>query len=81
MVNQGAITVAGRSGYQITWKVAPSYSGPGGTVEAIAVPVPGQSGYFTLIDIGVDDSAQAPTLGSVNSQIIGNISDANAAGA
>ncbi|HEX4787223.1 MAG TPA: DUF2510 domain-containing protein [Actinospica sp.] len=78
---QGAITVAGRSGYQVTWKVVPSYSGPGGTVEAIALPVPGQSGYFTLIDIGVDDSAQAPSLSSVNSSIINAITDSSAAGA
>jgi hypothetical protein len=81
VVSQGAITVAGRSGYQITWSVVPNYSGPGGTVEAIAVPLPGQAGVFTLIDIGVDNSAQAPTLSSVNSQIIAGISDSNAAGA
>lgn len=81
VAGQGAISVAGRSGYQITWKVVPDYSGPGGTVEAIALPVPGQSGYFTLIDIGVDNSAQAPSLSTVDSQIIGAISDSSAAGA
>ena len=81
VAGQGAITVAGRAGYQVTWKVTPSYSGPSGTVELIALPVPGQSGYFTLIDIGVDQSAQAPTLGSVNSQIINAITDSSAAGA
>jgi hypothetical protein len=81
VVSQGAITVAGRSGYQITWKAVPSYSGPSGTVEAIAMPVPGQSGAFTLIDIGVDISSQAPSLSTVNSQIIGSITDSSAAGA
>jgi hypothetical protein len=81
VVGQGAVTVAGRSGYQITWKVVPDYSGPGGTVEAIAMPVPGQSGFFTIIDIGVDDSAQAPSLSSVSSQIIGDITDSSAGGA
>lgn len=81
VAGQGAITVAGRSGYQITWKVTPSYSGPSGVVEVIALPVPGESGYFTLIDIGVDQSAQAPSLATVNSQIIDGITDASAAGA
>lgn len=81
VVSQGAITVAGRVGYQVTWSVVPNYSGPSGTVEIIALPVPGQSGYFTLIDIGVDQSAQAPTLATVNSQIISGITDSSAAGA
>jgi hypothetical protein len=81
VVSQGAVTVAGRSGYQVTWSVVPTYSGPGGTVEGIAVPVPGESGYFTLIDIGVDNDAQAPSLSSVNTQIISGITDSNAAGA
>ena len=81
VVSQGAVTVAGRAGYQITWSVVPSYSGPGGTVEGIAIPVPGQSGIFTLIDIGVDNSSQAPSLSTVNSQIISGITDSNAAGA
>jgi len=81
VVNQGAVTVAGRSGYQITWSVVPSYSGPSGTVELIALPVPGESGYYTLIDIGVDQSSQAPALSTVNSQIIAGITDSNAAGA
>ena len=80
VVNQGAITVAGRAGYQITWSVVPDYSGPSGTVEAIAIPVPSQTGYFTLIDIGVDQSAQAPTLSTVDSQIIANITDSSASG-
>jgi len=80
VVSQGAVTVAGRAGYQITWSVVPNYTGPSGTVELIAVPVPSQSGYFTLIDIGVDQSAQAPTLSSVTSQIISNITDSNATG-
>jgi hypothetical protein len=43
--------------------------------------VPGQSGYFTLIDIGVDQSSQAPSLSSVNAQIITNITASGAAGA
>lgn len=82
VVSQGAVTVAGRAGYQITWSVVPSYSGPSGTVEAIAVPVPGNSGYFTLIDVGLDQSSQAPSLSSVNSQVISNITAAsNGAGA
>ena len=81
VVDQGAVTVAGRSGYQITWSVVPSYSGPSGTVELIALPVPGESGYYTLIDIGVDQSSQAPSLSTVNSQIIAGITDSNAAGA
>ena len=79
--SQGSITVAGRTGYQVTWTVVPSYSGPGGTVEAIALPVPGESGYLTLIDIGVDNSSQAPSLSSVQSQIINGITDSSAAGA
>ncbi|HET9172863.1 MAG TPA: DUF2510 domain-containing protein [Actinospica sp.] len=81
VVGQGAVTVAGRSGYQVTWNVVPSYAGPSGTVEVIALPVPGQSGYFTLIDIGVDQSSQAPSLATVNSQIINGITDSSAAGA
>lgn len=81
VVNQGAITVAGRAGYQITWSVVPDYTGPSGTVEVIAVPVPSQSGYFALIDIGVDQSAQAPSLTSVNTQIISDITDSDATGA
>jgi Protein of unknown function (DUF2510) len=81
VVSQGAITVAGRAGYQITWSVVPNYSGPSGTVEAIAVPVPSQTGYFTVIDIGVDQSAQAPSLSSVNSQIVAGITDSAASGA
>ena len=81
VVDQGAITVAGRAGYQITWSVVPSYSGPSGTVELIALPVPGESGYYTLIDIGVDQSSQAPSLSTVNSQIIAGIADSSAAGA
>jgi Protein of unknown function (DUF2510) len=81
VVSQGALTVAGRAGYQVTWSVVPSYSGPSGTVEGIAVPVPGHSGFFTLIDIGVDQSSQAPSLSSVNSQIISSITDSSAAGA
>ncbi|HWG27098.1 hypothetical protein [Actinospica sp.] len=79
--SQGAVTVAGRSGYQVTWSVTPNYSGPSGTVEVIALPVPGQSGYFTLIDIGVDQSSQAPSLATVNSQVISAITDSSAAGA
>jgi hypothetical protein len=81
VVSQGAITVAGRSGYQVTWNVVPNYSGPSGTVELIALPVTGQSGYYTLIDIGVDQSSQAPSLATVNSQIITGITDSSAAGA
>jgi hypothetical protein len=81
VTGQGAVTVAGRSGYQVTWSVTPNYSGPSGTVEVIALPVPGQSGYFTLIDIGVDQSSQAPSLATVNSQIISGITDSSAAGA
>jgi hypothetical protein len=80
VVNQGAVTVAGRAGYQITWSVVPSYTGPGGTVEAIAIPVTGHAGYFTLIDVGLDQSAQAPSLSSVNAQIIASITDSAAAG-
>jgi hypothetical protein len=80
VVGQGAVTVAGRAGYQITWSVVPNYSGPSGTVEAIALPVPGQSGYFTLIDIGLDQSSQAPSLSSVNAQVISNITASNSAG-
>lgn len=80
VVSQGAVTVAGRAGYQITWSVVPSYSGPSGTVEVIAVPMPGHSGDFTLIDIGVDQSSQAPSLSSVDTQIISNITDSNASG-
>lgn len=81
VVSQGAVTVAGRAGYQITWSVVPDYTGPSGTVEVIALPVPGQTGYFTLIDIGVDQSSQAPSLSSVNSLIITNITDSSASGA
>ena len=81
VVSQGAITVAGRTGYQITWSVVPDYTGPGGTVEDIVLPVPSQSTYFTVIDIGVDNSSQAPSLSSVNSGIIQGITDSNAAGA
>ena len=81
VASQAAITVAGRAGYQITWSVVPNYSGPGGTVEDIVLPVPGATGYFTLIDIGVDNSSQAPSLATVNSQIIQGISDSSAAGA
>jgi hypothetical protein len=81
VVSQGAVTVAGRSGYQVTWSVTPNYSGPSGTVELIAMPLPGESGYFTLIDVGVDQSSQAPTIATVNSQIISAITDSSAAGA
>lgn len=81
VVSQGAITVAGRTGYQITWSVVPDYSGPGGTVEDIILPVPSESTYFTVIDIGVDNSSQAPSLSSVNSGIIQGITDSSAAGA
>ena len=80
VVSQGAITVAGRAGYQITWSVVPNYSGPNGTVEVIAIPLPSHAGYFTLIDIGVDQSSQAPSLSSVNTQIISNITDTSASG-
>jgi hypothetical protein len=80
VVGQGAVTVAGRAGYQVTWSVVPNYSGPSGTVEAIALPVPGHAGYFTLIDIGVDQNSQAPSLSSVNTQIIANITAAGGAG-
>jgi hypothetical protein len=81
VVSEGAITVAGRTGYQITWSVVPDYTGPGGTVEDIVLPVPSESTYFTVIDIGVDNSSQAPSLSSVNSAIIQGITDSNAAGA
>ncbi|MBR7826419.1 DUF2510 domain-containing protein [Actinospica sp. MGRD01-02] len=81
VTGQGAITVAGRSGYEVTWSVTPDYSGPSGTVELIALPVTGESGYYTLIDIGVDQSSQAPSLATVNSQIISGITDSSAAGA
>ncbi len=80
VVNQGAITVAGRAGYQITWSVVPSYVGPSGTVEVIAVPVPGHSTFFTLIDIGLDQTSQAPSLSSVNTQIVANITGSGGAG-
>jgi len=81
VVSQGAVTIAGRTGYQITWSVVPNYAGVGGTVEDILLPVPSETGYFTLIDIGVDSSSQAPSLSSVNSQIIQGITDSSAAGA
>ena len=81
VVSQGAVTIAGRTGYQITWSVVPNYAGVGGTVEDIVLPVPSETGYFTLIDIGVDQSSQAPSLSSVNSQIIQGITDSSAAGA
>jgi len=80
VVNQGAITVAGQAGYQITWNAVPSYSGPSGTVEAIAVPVSGHSGYYTLINVGLDQTSQAPSLSTVNAQIIANIAKSSAAG-
>ncbi len=81
VVSEGSITVAGRTGYQITWSVTPDYSGPSGTVQLIALPDPALSGYLALIDIGVDKSSQAPSLSTVDSQIIGNITDSSAAGA
>ena len=81
VVSQGAITVAGRSGYQITWSVVPNYAGTGGTVQDIVLPLPSETGYYTVIDIGVDNSSQAPSLSTVNSQIIQGITDSSAAGA
>lgn len=80
VVKQGAITVAGQSGYQITWSVVPSYQGPGGTVEAIAFPSPAQPGNYALIDVGVDNTSQAPSLSSVNSQIVAGITNSTGAG-
>ncbi|WP_034269804.1 DUF2510 domain-containing protein [Actinospica robiniae] len=81
VVNEGAISVAGRTGYQITWSVVPDYSGPSGTVQLIALPDPDLPGYMAIIDIGVDKSSKAPSLSTVDSQIINNIVDANATGA
>jgi len=81
VVSQGAISVAGRTGYQITWSVVPNYSGPSGTVQLIALPDPELPGYMAMIDIGVDKSSKAPSLSTVDSQIINNIVDANATGA
>ncbi|MBR7835456.1 DUF2510 domain-containing protein [Actinospica durhamensis] len=81
VVSEGAISVAGRTGYQITWSVVPNYTGPSGTVQLIALPDPELSGYLALIDIGLDKSSQAPSLSSVDSQIINNITDSSAAGA
>jgi hypothetical protein len=81
LVSEGAISVAGRSGYQITWNVVPNYSGPSGTVQLIALPDPQMPGYLAMIDIGVDKSSQAPSLSTVDSQIIGNIVDSNSTGA
>jgi hypothetical protein len=81
VASQGSISVAGRTGYQITWNVVPDYSGPSGTVQLIALPDPELPGYLAVIDIGVDKSSQAPSLSSVDSQIIADIVDSNAAGA
>jgi hypothetical protein len=81
VVSEGTISVAGRTGYQITWNVVPDYSGPSGTVQLIALPDPDLPGYMAMIDIGVDKSSKAPSLSTVDSQIIGNIVDANATGA
>lgn len=81
VVSEGTISVAGRTGYQITWSVVPNYSGPSGTVQLIALPDPELPGYMAMIDIGVDKAGQAPSLSTVDSQIINNIVDANATGA
>ncbi|MEV6108251.1 DUF2510 domain-containing protein [Streptomyces sp. NPDC051940] len=56
-----AVTVAGRPGYLVRWKVQTA-QGDDGIVQSVAFESPHVKGAFVVLRFGFDDSAQAPTV-------------------
>ncbi|WP_433446054.1 DUF2510 domain-containing protein [Streptomyces sp. CA-142005] len=57
----GAVTVAGRNGYFIRWKVSTG-KGPGAVVEAVVFPSPRVQGRYLLLGFGFDDNSRGPSV-------------------
>ncbi|MEU8033764.1 DUF2510 domain-containing protein [Streptomyces sp. NPDC049099] len=57
----GAVTVAGRQGYFIRWKVSTG-KGPGAVVEAVVFPSPRVQGRYLLLGFGFDDNSGGPSV-------------------
>ncbi|MFF4567192.1 DUF2510 domain-containing protein [Streptomyces sp. NPDC001435] len=57
----GTVTVAGRKGYFIRWKVSTG-KGPGAVVEAVVFPSPRVQGRYLLLGFGFDDNSTGPSV-------------------
>ena len=67
-----------RSGFEVSY-FTPERAGF--RIEGTTAGFQDDESWVVNYDIGVDQSAQAPTLSSVNSQIIAGITDSSATGA
>jgi hypothetical protein len=57
----GPVTVAGRTGYFIRWKVSTG-KGPDAVVEAVVFPSPRVQGRYLLLGFGFDDTSSGPSV-------------------
>ncbi|MET7381678.1 DUF2510 domain-containing protein [Streptomyces sp. NPDC005526] len=57
----GAVTVAGRTGRFIRWRVSTG-KGPGAVVEAVVFPSPRVQGRYLLIGFGFDADSRGPSV-------------------
>ncbi|MEU1599706.1 DUF2510 domain-containing protein [Streptomyces sp. NPDC005708] len=57
----GAVTVAGRKGSFVRWKVSTG-KGPGAVVEAVVFPSPWVQGRYLLLGFGFDDNSRGPSV-------------------
>jgi hypothetical protein len=60
-VGAQAVTVAGKQGYYVRWKLQTA-SGTGGYVESLAFPSPADSTKLVVVRFGFDISSKAPGL-------------------
>jgi hypothetical protein len=57
-----AVTVAGKQGYLVRWKIA-TKSGTDGYVESLVFPSPADSSKLVVVRMGFDVGSQAPSVG------------------
>jgi hypothetical protein len=55
------VTVVGRKGYFVRWKVSTG-KGPGAVVEAVVFPSPWVQDRYLLLGFGFDDNSRGPSV-------------------
>ncbi|WP_327299489.1 DUF2510 domain-containing protein [Streptomyces sp. NBC_01197] len=78
LLKSEAVTVAGRQGYLVRWKVV-TEKGDDGYVQSLAFPSPGADGMLIVVRSGFDINSKAPAL-SVMDQITKGIKAAPTSG-
>ncbi|MFJ5292544.1 DUF2510 domain-containing protein [Streptomyces sp. NPDC088348] len=78
LLKSEAVTVAGRQGYLVRWKVV-TKKGDDGYVQSLAFPSPGADGMLIVVRSGFDINAKAPAL-SVMDRITKGIKAASTSG-